>query len=85
MKQVLRDMRYLAVEMARWNMPIEAKRLLALSVRFPTVKASEQVREWRTELLIIGDKLSIRNLPNLQDVLSVILTQLRRLEYSLKD
>ena len=69
MKRVLRDMRYLAADMARRDMRVEAGRLLEMSVLLLTIKQAAPIRAWRAKLLVMQDTLNARHLPKLQDAL----------------
>lgn len=77
MKRMLRDMRYLAAELARRGMRQKADRLLDTTERLPSIRQPEWIRGLRGELL------TWELPPNLQDDVSGILSQLRAREQSL--
>ena len=79
MRRVLRDMRFLAAELARRGMRPRADRLLCIAEQLPAIKDPVWVRMFRTELL------TWQLMPKLQDDLAVVLTQLRAWESGLKD
>ena len=83
MRQVLRDMRYLTADLVRRDMHVEADWLLEMVVQFPRVKQPERIREWRSILLVVQEKLRAKGLTTLQDSLSVILSQFRAREHYL--
>lgn len=78
MRRVLRDMRFLAASLSQRGERAKADRLLVFTERLPTIRLPEGIRQIRGELL----HWCLR--PSLQDDLSVILTQLRALEYNLE-
>lgn len=82
MRRVLRDMRYLAADLVRRDMRADADRLLEITVQLPLVRQPEQIRMWRAELLVMQERL--HPWPMLQDTLSIVLSQLRALEYNIE-
>jgi len=79
MRQVLRDMRFLAAELARRDMRARADRLLYIAAQLPAIKDAGRVRMFRTELL------TWQLIPKLQDDLSVVLARLRAYEHGLEN
>lgn len=71
-------MRFLAAELAGQGARNWAGRLLDMTEQLPSIRQSERIRAFRSELL------EWRLTPKLQDDLAAILTQLRALEYGLE-
>lgn len=79
MRRMLRDMRYLAAELARRNARNRADRLLDMTEQLPGIRRPERIRAFREELLTWG------LVPKLQDDLSGVLSQLRAREHGLEN
>jgi hypothetical protein len=84
MRRVLRDIRHLAANLSKRGMRDEADRVLGISAQLPSIKQSGRVRDLRWILLAIQDTLRERGLTNMQDALSIVLSQLRAIEHNLE-
>ena len=79
MKQLLRDMRFLAAELARQGARTRAVRLLDMTEQLPSIKRPEWIWAFREEMLAWGGLA-----PRLQDDRAVILMKLRAHEHGLE-
>jgi hypothetical protein len=79
MRRLLRDMRFLAAELARRDMSNRAITLLEMTEQLPTISEPGLIGALRARLL------TWRLEPKLQDDLSIVLAQLRAIEYGLEE
>jgi hypothetical protein len=78
MRRVLREMRFLAAELARRGMRDRTDALLEMADQLPRVTQPDTITTFRAHLL------AWQLAPNLQDDLSSVLSQLRAIEHSLE-